>query len=189
MYTCFAQLYVVYSFMKAVHPIQAISCTQNAGWMKIQPALQETISGLWFYHIFATHNGNKFFNLDRCSPSPPQEGINESNYKEVANITERNGRKPHDSQTWTNKRTVGTCFFHSCSLDHSATLPSQDFREHLAQRMLLQSGGAWLQAGAMRYISLYVLRGRLLSWAKSAARPIHLSLYILLLSRIFEQSR
>lgn len=42
MYTCFAQLYVVYSFMKAVHPIQAISCTQNAGWMKIQPALQET---------------------------------------------------------------------------------------------------------------------------------------------------
>ena len=25
----------------------------------------------------------------------------------------------------------------------------------------LQSGGAWLQAGAMRYISLYVLRGRL----------------------------
>lgn len=49
--------------------------------------------------------------------------------------------------------------------------------------MLLQSGGALLQAEAMRYMfSEVVFLG--------AARPIYLSLYILLLlSRIFEQSR
>ena len=218
MCTGFAQLYVVYSFMQAVHGIQA-SWTQNAGWMKIQPCKNHYSDQLgnvdsfglnvsckekwetwqqnenancrvgmqiWFYHLFRLTMG---INLSIWTVvHPPLAARRDKTnptiktYSSKQKLKSRNGQKQHDSPI--HGQTKGGLEPASSTLAHWTTV-------QLCHRRIsvntLHEGCCYSHLEELQAGRGYVLRGRLWSWTKSAARPI--DLYLPLLSWIFEQSK